>query len=208
MKKFFFITLMFCFILPAAIFAQSATTGAITGVVVDNEGAPLPGATITALHIPTGTLFTAVTRSNGRFFIPSVKVGGPYTVTALLESFTTEEKKNVTVKLGEKKDLKFMMYLETIQAKEIIVTASTPIILLLNFPAVKILVPFLLLAEVHATTISRSTVHRTMTCSDWETVEHLVVKPWLLQSVLMQSRNSRLSWHPMMFVRVCSLVEV
>ncbi|MEA3420861.1 MAG: TonB-dependent receptor, partial [Acidobacteriota bacterium] len=119
---------MFCLILPAAVFAQSATTGAISGIVVDSEGAPLPGATITALHIPTGTLFTAVTRSNGRFFIASVKVGGPYTVTALLESFTTEEKKDVTVKLGEKKDLKFMMYLETIQAKEIVVTASTPII--------------------------------------------------------------------------------
>ena len=128
MKNFFFITLMFCLILPAAVFAQSATTGVITGIVVDNEGAPLPGATITALHIPTGTLFTAVTRSNGRFFIASVRVGGPYTVTALLESFTTEEKKDVTVNLGEKKELKFMMYLETIQAKEIIVTASTPII--------------------------------------------------------------------------------
>jgi hypothetical protein len=208
------------------------------------------------LHIPTGTLFTAVTRSNGRFFIASVRVGGPYTVTALLESFTTEEKKNVTVKLGEKKDLKFIMYLETIQAKEIIVTASTPIInpsrtgasqnvaqdAIEDLPSIsRDLSSFTRLApqfssgedsgsfsasgrsprynniqidgaqnnDLFGLGNSGTPGGQTMvTPISLDAIQEFQIKPWLLPSVLMRSRNFRLSWLPMMFARVCLLVAV
>ena len=37
--------------------------------------------------MPSGTTYEAVTREDGRFTIPGVRVGGPYTVTAELAGF-------------------------------------------------------------------------------------------------------------------------
>lgn len=128
MKKCMFIGFMLALLLPALTIAQGVVSGAFTGLVTDNDGTALPGVEIRAVHIPTGTVFSTVTRSDGRFFIPSVRVGGPYEITATLEGFQVEKQANIRIKLGETKDLAFSMKLETIDAGEIIVTASDPII--------------------------------------------------------------------------------
>ena len=47
--------------------AQGVTTAAVTGVVKDAQGAVIPGATIVAVHVPSGTTYEAVTQSDGRF---------------------------------------------------------------------------------------------------------------------------------------------
>ena len=85
--------------------AQGVTTGTITGVVSDAQGAVVPGATVTAIHQPSGTTYEAVTQADGRFFIPGMRVGGPYKVTAALSGFGTEAQENVTVTLGDSTDL-------------------------------------------------------------------------------------------------------
>ena len=51
--------------LPALATAQSVTTGAISGLVEDESGAVLPGASVVVLHGPTGALQSAVTGSDG-----------------------------------------------------------------------------------------------------------------------------------------------
>ena len=61
--------------------AQGVTTAAIAGVVTDSSGAPLEGARVLAVHGPSGTAYSAVTRADGRFTIPGMRVGGPYRVT-------------------------------------------------------------------------------------------------------------------------------
>ena len=55
--------------------AQTVTTGSLTGVVEDAQGGVLPGATVTAVHTPTGTSYDAVTDAEGRFDILNVRVG-------------------------------------------------------------------------------------------------------------------------------------
>jgi hypothetical protein len=91
---------------PASgVFAQGVTTGAINGVVKDAQGLAVPGSTVVALHEPSGTTYEAVTREDGRFSIPGMRVGGPYTVTASLEGFQPQVTKDVYVILGVSSDL-------------------------------------------------------------------------------------------------------
>src|SRR5450830_547419 len=72
--------------------SQGVTTAAATGVVKDTQGAVIPGVTIVAVHQPSGTSYEAVTQGDGRFVVPGMRVGGPYTLTASLTGFNTELK--------------------------------------------------------------------------------------------------------------------
>ena len=49
----------------------------------------IPARSVTAIHEPSGTTYEAVTQADGRFFIPGMRVGGPYNVTASLTGFNT-----------------------------------------------------------------------------------------------------------------------
>ena len=96
-----------CVVLGAAgaAFAQGVTTGSISGVVKDAQGLAVPGATITALHEPSGSSYETVAREDGRFTMPALRVGGPYTVTATLAGFQSAVHKDVFVTLGVGTDL-------------------------------------------------------------------------------------------------------
>ncbi len=61
----------------AAVRAQNATTGTLGGVVRDVQLGVLPGASVVALHAPTGTRYEAFTRADGRFDLLNAQVG-PY----------------------------------------------------------------------------------------------------------------------------------
>ena len=127
MKRMLFTVMLCLFILPGLIIAQGMTSAAFNGLVTDSDGNPIVGATVTALHIPTGTLYTALSRQDGLYNIPAVRVGGPYTVTVTMDPFKTQELKDITLKLGEDRNLKFKLALETIQ-ESITVIASNPVI--------------------------------------------------------------------------------
>ena len=79
--------------------AQGGATSTITGVVKDDGGGVLPGATVVATSNATGTKFEAVTNSTGTFSIPSLSAG-LYTVTVSLTGFKTSVIQNVRVQLG------------------------------------------------------------------------------------------------------------
>ncbi|MDH4065571.1 MAG: carboxypeptidase-like regulatory domain-containing protein, partial [Acidobacteriota bacterium] len=61
--------------------AQGVTTGSLTGVVTDSQLAPVGGASVIAIHAPSGTNYEATTRPDGRYTILGMRVGGPYIVT-------------------------------------------------------------------------------------------------------------------------------
>ncbi len=67
--------------------AQSAT-GSISGTVLDEAGAPIPAANVTAKHVKTGAIRNATTNANGAFLFPLVPVGS-YEVSASLKGFST-----------------------------------------------------------------------------------------------------------------------
>ena len=100
------------------------TTAALQGVVtVKSDKSPLPGASVEAVHVPTGTRYAAVTSAAGRFNILNVRVGGPYTVVAKIGGFKTETQKDVVVALGEKLELEFALELAA-RAETVSVTAE------------------------------------------------------------------------------------
>ncbi|MCX6583449.1 MAG: carboxypeptidase regulatory-like domain-containing protein [Candidatus Aminicenantes bacterium] len=128
MRKSLSFMLMLLCLAPMVMFAQVLTNGSFSGKVVDVDGKVIAGADIVAIHLPTGTKYVTLTRMNGMFDIPAVRVGGPYTITASFEGFKPEKQEELAVKLGETKYVTFTLQLQTVDAGEIVVTASTPII--------------------------------------------------------------------------------
>ncbi len=128
MSKRLSVTLMLFLLVPAFILAQGVTSGSFSGKVSDVDGNPIAGADIEIIHGPTGTKYNTITMSNGQFNFPSVRVGGPYTIECAFEGFKTEKQEDLIVKLGETKFVNFTMVLATVDAGEVLVTASNPII--------------------------------------------------------------------------------
>jgi len=81
-------------------FAQ-VTSSSISGVVKDSKGETLPGASVKATHGPSGSVYTTVTNINGRFILPSTRIGGPYTIVISYIGYNASTTTNVDLKLGE-----------------------------------------------------------------------------------------------------------
>jgi hypothetical protein len=107
--------------------AQVSTTGGVQGVVNDPQGAGVPGVTMEAVHEPSGTVYVGVTGSDGRFQIPGMRVGGPYTVKASLAGFRTETVNDVSVTLGVFVDLTIKLSLANVTQEVTVVAQSDPV---------------------------------------------------------------------------------
>ncbi|MBL7122713.1 MAG: carboxypeptidase regulatory-like domain-containing protein, partial [Candidatus Marinimicrobia bacterium] len=69
---------MILILLTGMIYGQGVTTAAISGKVTNTDGEVLVGANVIALHVPTGTVYGASTMTDGYYYIPNMKIGGPY----------------------------------------------------------------------------------------------------------------------------------
>jgi hypothetical protein len=86
--------------------AQVVSSG-ITGVVLDESGKPVPGVTLSATHVPTGTVYTAISRPDGRYNFRGLNVGGPYTVSTEGGGVKPIERTGVMTQLGQDVDVNF-----------------------------------------------------------------------------------------------------
>ncbi len=82
------------------IFAQ-ITTSAINGVVKSGADESLVGATITAIHQPSGTKYTTISRAGGQFSIQNMRVGGPYLIEVSYVGHNAEKYENIFLQLAE-----------------------------------------------------------------------------------------------------------
>ncbi len=96
------------------------TTSSITGTVTA-KGAPVPNATVTVLHVPSGTKTTVTTNASGAYTAAGVRTGGPYTVTVTAPGYSRSQVTDVYTTLGQNFELP--LTLESV-GKEIVVTAS------------------------------------------------------------------------------------
>ncbi|RZK29351.1 MAG: TonB-dependent receptor, partial [Hymenobacter sp.] len=90
-----------CLVGSQSAHAQGVTTSAIKGLVLDAKGEPLPGATVLAVHTPTGTKYGVSTRDNGQFDLLNLRIGGPYEITISFVGYETHVERNVQLALGK-----------------------------------------------------------------------------------------------------------
>jgi hypothetical protein len=115
---------LMCLAGTASAFAQSTTTGSIVGKVTTTTGAPVSGASVIAVHVPSGTNYGALTRTDGRYTIPGMRVGPGYRVTVTHIGYNAAPQENITVSLGVPATVDFVAREQAVSVAGIEVSAE------------------------------------------------------------------------------------
>jgi len=103
---------------------QGVTTAAMSGIVTEANGEPLPGANVVAVHVPSGTQYGTAVRTAGAYTLPNMRVGGPYTVTVSFVGFEPQQQDNIFLSLGQNLRLDFSLAEQAVGLEGIEVTAA------------------------------------------------------------------------------------
>lgn len=108
---------------PSVLTAQ--TTGSVSGVVKDETGDPLDAVRVTAQLVGTINAFEVFTDIKGRYSFTNLSPG-KYKITAESTGYNPIVRPNITVRLGAKVNLDFIL-VQTMEVKEeVIVQADAP----------------------------------------------------------------------------------
>jgi len=110
----------------AVSFGQGATTSSMAGKVTDNRGQALPGATVVAVHVPSGTVYGASANAEGFFLIQGMRPGGPYKVEVSFVGYTKKTYTDITLFLGETFDLNASLTESSQELTEVVVVGDKP----------------------------------------------------------------------------------
>lgn len=108
MKKQLFLFILTFGLLASQVLAQVTTAG-MNGRILGSNNESLPGATVVAVHVPSGTQYGTLTDIDGLYRIPNMRVGGPYKVTVSYVGYNVLTKENVTLNLGQTQSLNVSM---------------------------------------------------------------------------------------------------
>ncbi|GAA3251079.1 hypothetical protein GCM10020258_06520 [Sphingomonas yabuuchiae] len=109
--------------IPAAAAAQE-TTSSIRGNVTAN-GAPVAGATITIVNVPSGTTTSTVSGADGSFSSTGLRVGGPFTVTVSAPGYPETRVTDIFTVTSLPYELPVELAAEGQTGGDIVVTASS-----------------------------------------------------------------------------------
>jgi hypothetical protein len=118
-----FTMLIFLFI-SVMIYGQGATTSSLNGNITDSKGEALTGASIVAIHVPSGTQYATMTDNAGNYRIQNMRIGGPYTVTVSFIGYASSSYTEIILKLGETYVQNGQLNESTTTLKEVIVSAT------------------------------------------------------------------------------------
>jgi len=104
--------------------AQGVTTSSMQGQIMDQSEETLIGASITAIHTPTGTFYGTITDTEGFYRLANMKVGGPYKITVSYVGQEDQVYDQVYLRLGEPLRLNSVMGESSVALEEIVVTAQ------------------------------------------------------------------------------------
>lgn len=110
-------------LLPTMMFAQ-VTTSSITGTVVNPNGTGLEGASVTAVHTPSGSVYKTISRTGGLFDLQGLRIGGPYTLEVSYVGYNTQKVNDIQLLLGQPFDVIVDMDESAVDAgSEVVVTS-------------------------------------------------------------------------------------
>jgi hypothetical protein len=99
------------------------TTSTLSGRIVDEQKEPLIGATISVVHVPSGTSYVSVTNTDGRFTLQGLRAGGPYEAVVTYIGYETAKYGELYLQLGETSNLNVELKEATSDLKEVVVSA-------------------------------------------------------------------------------------
>jgi len=117
---------LFAFFLVSPSAWPQGNQGTIEGLVVDQSGAALPGAKLTATNDATGIHFQATSDSNGLFTFPVLPIG-TYTIEVEHAGFAKLTQKNVALNVGARLNLNLSLSVAG-QTQSVTVTDEPPIV--------------------------------------------------------------------------------
>src|SRR3989475_6691709 len=119
-----FVLGLILFMAAVRVFAQ-LPTGTILGTVKDASGALVPGATVTAQNVETGTLRSISTDETGAYRLAALPVGH-YDLRVESPGFKSTTQKGLVLDIGEEAVLNFTLEVGT-TLQEVVVTGEAPL---------------------------------------------------------------------------------
>lgn len=112
------------FILVAGQLTAQVTTSSISGTVKSAAGENLVGATISALHQSTGTIFRATSLKDGVYSLVNLIPGGPYEISVTFVGFENYSQDSIFLPLGENTRVDVTLATTGTALQEVIVTGT------------------------------------------------------------------------------------
>ena len=123
-KAFKSLLLAFTMLIAGTVAFAQVTTSALSGRVTDNSGEAVIGAAVLATHVPSGTVYGAVTNIDGRYTIQGMRAGGPYSVEVSSLGYQSASFTGIVLQLGETSSLNAKLADESTVIEEAVVVAS------------------------------------------------------------------------------------
>ncbi len=123
MKKITQFLMMSVVLLCTTVMTAQVTSSSMSGRVTDAEG-PVMGATVVATHVPSGTVYGTITNDEGRYNLPGMRVGGPYSVAVSYIGYGTNTTSDITLKLGAGYLHDVVLSEESVSLSQVVISAK------------------------------------------------------------------------------------
>ncbi|UII77921.1 TonB-dependent receptor [Flagellimonas sp. HMM57] len=123
MKKIYLV--IFAMLTATMAFSQGVTTSAIGGKITDATGEPLPGASVIAVHTPSGTTYGAAADFDGFYRISGMRTGGPYKITISYVGFNDDVRDNINLGLGQTERFSAQLSESATALDEVVIVAQS-----------------------------------------------------------------------------------
>src|SRR5713226_4986955 len=122
-------TLLLTFVIlgaAPALDAQAVSIATVTGRIMDEQGALVSGALIKLTGVNTGTVYNAVTNSDGIYTFPSLPIGA-YTLQSTVPGFQTYVQSGILLRVSDHVQINVTMKVGAV-AERVEVTANTSLV--------------------------------------------------------------------------------